>query len=96
MQETEEAVPYEYYLGQNYPNPFNPTTKIKCSLPKRSHVTIEVINLVGQKVTTVYEGTLEAGTHEFTWDVSSKASGLYFYRLTADDFVETKKMLLLK
>jgi hypothetical protein len=90
------SLPYDFGLGQNYPNPFNPTTTISYSLAKRSDVTIEVFNLVGQKVTTVHEGSLEAGMHEFTWDGSSSASGVYFYRLTAGDYVETRKMILLK
>jgi len=90
------TLPEEYSLAQNYPNPFNPVTEISLSLPQTSKITLDVFNLLGQKVTTIYEGKLEAGTHSFNWDGSSVASGVYLYRLMADDFVETKKMILLK
>lgn len=85
----------EVVLG-NYPNPFNPSTDISFSLPEASTVRLEVFNLLGQAVATVYSGTLGAGEHSFTWDGSRSPSGVYMYRLTAGEFNITKKMMLLK
>jgi len=95
-QGSDGILPTEYALAQNYPNPFNPMTEISLSLPRVSEVKLDVFNLLGQKVTTIFDGELEAGTHSFSWDGSSVASGVYLYRVTAGDFVETKKMILLK
>jgi len=91
-----DGMPIAYALTQNYPNPFNPVTKISFGLPSASDVKLEVFNLSGQVVKTIYEGRLEAGIHLYSWDDSDVASGVYLYRLTAGDFVETKKMVLLK
>ncbi|MEW6411959.1 MAG: S8 family serine peptidase [Candidatus Zixiibacteriota bacterium] len=90
------TLPNEYGLGQNYPNPFNPTTEIFFSLPENSRVKLEVFNIRGQRVTTLADGMYTAGQHSVTWDASSVASGVYFYRLETDNFVDQKKMLLLK
>jgi len=89
------------FLLANYPNPFNPTTAISFSLPSAGEVRLEVFNVMGQKVATLTDGTLEAGSHTVTWDSRDHtghnvSSGVYFYRLTTDNFVDTKKMLLLK
>jgi serine protease len=81
---------------QNHPNPFNPTTEISFGLPTASRVTLEVYNIVGQKVATLVEGYLEAGPHSVTWDASQFSSGVYLYRLQADEMVETRKMVLMK
>jgi len=89
-------IPVMYGLSQNYPNPFNPTTEISFNLPSASHVKLEVFNIMGQKVGTLVDGQFEAGEHVVQWDGSDAASGVYFYRLQADDFVDTKKMVLLK
>jgi len=80
----------------NFPNPFNPTTEISFSLPAASHVKLEVYNVMGQKVATLVDGQLEAGEHIVPWDGSDAASGVYLYRLQADNFVDAKKMILLK
>jgi hypothetical protein len=95
------AVPGEFTLSQNYPNPFNPTTRIEFSLPNASQVTLEVYNVIGEKVTTLVDARLEAGLHSVEWNSTSEsgihvASGIYFYRLNAGDHIETKKMILLK
>ncbi|MBN2227593.1 MAG: T9SS type A sorting domain-containing protein [candidate division Zixibacteria bacterium] len=90
------AVPDDYSLSQNYPNPFNPSTAVKFSLPASSDISLEVYNVLGQRVAVLAEGHFEAGEHEVTWDATGQASGMYFYRLTADEYVETKKMILLK
>jgi hypothetical protein len=80
----------------NYPNPFNPVTEISFNLPNAMYVQLEIYNIMGQKVATVVDGFLEAGQHTVQWDASSFSSGVYFYRLTAGDLIETKKMMLLK
>ena len=90
------SLPSDYALGQNYPNPFNPVTTISFSLPVASHVTLEVYNVMGQRVTTVSDGFYEAGVHACEWNGSAVASGVYFYRIETPEFVETKKMMLLK
>ena len=92
----EPELPREFSLGQNYPNPFNPTTEINFALPTACDVTLEIYNITGQRVTTLVDSYLEAGQHSVLWDASSNASGVYFYRLTAGEFTETKKMMLLK
>ncbi len=95
------SLPREFRLDQNYPNPFNPETRISFSLPRQSNVSLEVFSLLGRRVIKLYEGVLAAGNHTVAWngnDESSSpvATGVYFYRLRADDFVQTKKMVLLK
>lgn len=96
-------LPTEFALEQNYPNPFNPTTQISYSVPANGFVNLSVFNVLGQKVTTLVDGEMPIGNHVVEWDGTNDAgtgvsSGVYFYRLTAQDvgFVETKKMMLLK
>ena len=98
---TSIELPSNYKLHQNYPNPFNPKTNIKFSLPKRSHVTIEIFNITGQKVRTVSNQTYEAGEHNVIWESRDDygykvSSGVYLYRLVTNEIVLNKKMLLLK
>jgi hypothetical protein len=90
------TLPQEVSLSQNYPNPFNPSTTIRYGLPQKSQVTLKVFNTLGQLVTTLVNGEQEAGYHEVRFDGSNLASGVYFYRLQAGDFVQTKRLLLLK
>jgi hypothetical protein len=95
------VIPNDYRLNDNYPNPFNPTTSIQFDLPRQSHVTIEIYNLLGQRVARLTDEEYSAGSHKVVWNgISSDGqpitSGIYFYRMETDDFVETKKMLLLK
>jgi hypothetical protein len=89
-------VPKKYSLSQNYPNPFNPTTKIKFDVPKNGNVTLEVFNNLGQLVSTLHNGYTKAGYYETSFDGIKLTSGMYFYRITSNDFVETKKMILVK
>jgi len=96
-----DIIPNEYCLGQNHPNPFNPTTSIEYTLPVRSHVIVSVYNLLGQKISTIVDEIKPLGTHRAIWDGKDSdgnevASGIYFYQIQADGFVESKKMLLLK
>lgn len=93
---TDNTLPTRFSLSQNYPNPFNPVTVISYTLPAAAHVRLDVYNILGQKVVTLVNDKQEAGEHEIAFDCSACASGIYFYRLTADQAMETKKMLLLK
>jgi hypothetical protein len=90
------ALPDQFRLSQNYPNPFNPTTQIEFSLPTAGPARLVVYNITGQAVTTLVDEELAAGAHTTTWDASSVASGVYFYRLTTDGHAESRKMMLLK
>jgi fibronectin-binding autotransporter adhesin len=89
-------LPFEYALDQNYPNPFNPVTTIQFSLEKPGKTVLEIYNILGQKVATLVDGNLNAGAYRYQWNASGMASGMYFYRLRSDNFVATKKMLLVK
>jgi hypothetical protein len=90
------GLPETYALSQNYPNPFNPSTNIQYSVPKAGFVTLKIYNLLGQEVATLVEGNQTAGTYIATFDASRVSSGVYFYRLASGNFVDVKKMLLLK
>lgn len=90
------AVPQTHYLGQNYPNPFNPVTKIKFELPKNSFVKIIVYDISGKEIETLVKENLKAGIYETDFNGSNRSSGIYFYKLFTSDFIETKKMILVK
>ena len=95
------ALPSAFKVSQNYPNPFNPSTTILYSLPKKAKVTIDVYNILGQRVRRLVDKTMPAGEHRVVWDGTNNAddkvsTGLYFYRVKAGDMVDSKKMLLLK
>jgi hypothetical protein len=89
-------IPVEYSLAQNYPNPFNPTTKIKYHIPELSFVTLKIFDVLGREIETIVGGEQNAGFYEIEFNASRLASGIYFYRLQAGNYIETKKMLLLK
>jgi parallel beta-helix repeat protein len=91
-----KQLPKHIALSQNYPNPFNALTVIKYDLPKQSQVTIEIYDILGRKVSTLIDKQQPAGYHQAIWRADDFASGMYFYKLQAGDFNETKKMLLLK
>ena len=86
----------EFGLDQNYPNPFNPSTTIRYQIANPSQVTLEVFNILGQKVSTLVNTKQQAGVHQVRFDAAALSSGMYIYRLTAGDFVQTQKMLLIK
>ena len=88
--------PRSYQLLQNFPNPFNPTTMISSDLPRRTQVTLTVFDLLGRNVKTLVKGMQGPGRHSLTLDATGLASGVYFYRLEAGTFVETKKLTVLK
>ncbi|MDI6803338.1 MAG: Ig-like domain-containing protein, partial [Bacteroidota bacterium] len=104
MAEGDKQFPREYALYHNYPNPFNPSTSIKYALPQASHVSLGVFNTLGQRVALLVDGKQEAGYHEVNFSASGLTSGVYFYRLQAHsindrqatDYVETKKLILMK
>lgn len=88
--------PGEFALFQNYPNPFNPTTRISFNLPVASRVKLEVYNIRGQTVATLVDDYRQAGKYEVEWNASNTASGVYFYRITAGEYTDIKRLLLLK
>jgi len=88
--------PLTFELYQNYPNPFNPSTRIAYSIPKAGHISLKVFDLLGREVATLMNEIQPAGSQSVTFDGSGLASGIYFYRFQAGDFVTTKKMVLLK
>ncbi len=92
----DELIPTEFRLHQNYPNPFNPITTIQYELPQRSDVQITIYNLLGKKVATLVSETQEPGFKTIQWDASCHASGVYFYQIRVGEFVQTRKMVLLK
>jgi hypothetical protein len=94
--ETIGGLPSAFSLRQNYPNPFNPTTTIRYTLPYKSRVFLAVYNTLGQKIKTLVQESQEAGYHEVQFDGSNLASGVFFYRLQAGTYVQTRKLLLLR
>jgi hypothetical protein len=97
----QRIVPTSWSLSQNYPNPFNPSTNIRFNLPTSGHVTLEIFNILGQKVKTLVDENLSAGYQQIIWDGTDQsgnkvASGIYFYRLLTKDFSQTKKMVFFK
>lgn len=88
--------PKAFTLGQNYPNPFNPITQVNYSVPQQEYISLKVYNLLGQEVATLFEGIRQPGNYEATFDGSGLASGVYIYRLSANDFLEVKKLVLSK
>lgn len=93
---TKDVLPEKLSLEQNYPNPFNPTTTITYALPKEGNVNISVYNINGKLVQTLVNEYKEAGNYNVAWEANSVVSGVYFYRITAGGFTETKRMLLVK
>ena len=97
----EQVIPAEFSLSQNYPNPFNPTTVIKFSIPNSQFVTLKVYDMLGREIRTLLNSEKNAGTYSIDWNADNDlglkvASGMYIYRITAGNFVATKKMVLIK
>jgi Leucine-rich repeat (LRR) protein len=94
---TNSGLPEVFTLNQNYPNPFNPSSTIQFGIPEASSVRLEVFNLLGQKVSTLVAGDkMQAGWHSVQFDAGNLASGVYIYRIEAGNFVQTKRMMLIK
>ncbi|PIS41320.1 MAG: hypothetical protein COT25_03780 [Candidatus Kerfeldbacteria bacterium CG08_land_8_20_14_0_20_42_7] len=94
--ELEFVLPQNFVLNQNYPNPFNPTTTISYSLPSETHVRLDIFNILGQCVQTLFDEHQSAGEHSVLWTSSGFSSGIYLYRIQTAEAIETKKMILLK
>src|SRR5690554_1539790 len=93
---TDDELPVDFALYQNYPNPFNPSTAIKFSLSGNSFVKLEVFNSLGEKVETLVSENLSPGSYEYEYKAGELSGGVYFYRISADNFTQTKKFMLLK
>jgi hypothetical protein len=90
------VLPVEFALEQNYPNPFNPTTTITFHLPSSSLVTLKVFNTAGQEIASLVDRQLPAGDHRTEWNASGVPSGIYFYRIQAGAYSETKKLVVMR
>ena len=90
------GLPKQFSLNQNYPDPFNPSTTISFTIPERSDVTLKVFDILGREVATIVSGEMPAGTFSRQWNATKMASGIYFYRLQAGLFTQTKRLVLLK
>jgi len=90
------SLPTKFSLSQNYPNPFNPSTKIKYSIPHSSKVVIKLFDILGNEIETLVNEEKPAGEYRFQLNAASLSSGVYFYRIQAGSFVETRKMVLMK
>jgi Secretion system C-terminal sorting domain len=93
---TVNSLPTKFELSQNYPNPFNPVTTIRYSIPKAENVTLKVYDELGKEVSTLVNENKEAGNYKVTFNGAELTSGIYYYRITAGDFTEVKKLMLLK
>lgn len=89
-------MPSPFGLFQSYPNPFNPNTTIRFSIPRSGEISLRIFNLLGEEVATLVSGLKDAGTHTVQWDATGQPSGVYFYRLRAVEYVETRKLVLLR
>lgn len=96
VEETRSGLPQQFELAQNYPNPFNPTTTIRFTIPQSEDVRLEVFDVLGRKVATLVSERLAAGSYMAQFNASALSSGVYFYRLRAGSFSESKKMMLIK
>ena len=92
----EWVIPANFSISQNYPNPFNPTTTIAFDIVRMAHVKLVVYNVLGQEVETLVDKALNPNKYEIEFNAGHLSSGIYFYRLETDNFVSTRKMLLLK
>jgi hypothetical protein len=92
----DEELPLRTHIGQNFPNPFNPVTTIAYGLATPAHVTIKVYDVSGREVRTLVDADMEPGRYSETLNAAGLAGGVYFARMTADDFVETMKLVLIK
>lgn len=94
--EDNEIIPIVYKLEQNYPNPFNPSTIIKFAVPERIPVLIKIYDILGAEVLTLVNEELDVGWYERTFNASQMATGIYIYRMCAGNYVNTKKMVMIK
>lgn len=92
----EESINMNYSLSQNYPNPFNPSTKIKFTVAELSNVNVTIYNVLGQRITVLVDGVLNPGEHETTWNANNFSNGVYLCVMRSGDFMDSKKIILLK
>jgi hypothetical protein len=92
----DETLPQEFSLSQNYPNPFNPTTSFEFRVSSFEFVSLKVLDVLGREVATLVQEQRQPGAYAVRWNASGLPSGVYFYRLHAGNFVDTKKMILAK
>ena len=90
------ALPETFSLDRAYPNPFNPTTTLSFAIPVDSEVILSIYNLQGREVSTLINGNMDAGYHSIVWDANSYASGVYFVKMVAGEYVNTQKLMLIK
>ena len=90
------GIPAKYYLSQNYPNPFNPVTNLEFGIPDLGFVTLKIYDVIGRELVTLVNEIKKPGYYKVTFNASDLSSGVYFYRMTAGDFVAVKKFLVLK
>ena len=96
-----KVIPSQFQLFQNYPNPFNPGTKIKCSIPMSGHISLKIFDVGGHVIKNLADGSRAAGTYHFEWDGHDLnnipvPSGIYFLRMESDQFLKTRKMILVR
>jgi hypothetical protein len=96
VEKTNNETPNQFSLSQNYPNPFNPSTKIKFNIAETGFTSLKIYDLLGNEMSALVNKELQSGSYEFNFDAKGLASGIYFYRLQAGSFIETKKMILIK
>ena len=96
IQQINANIPKENMLSQNYPNPFNPSTKIRFSIKKTETVELRVFDILGKEISIMKFGILKPGYYESGFNAEELPSGIYFYRITAGEFTDTKRMILLK
>ena len=96
VQWTESNIPSSFALWQNFPNPFNPTTRIRFNVPRATFTRLSIFEPLGREVATLLEAELNLGTYDVDWNARGFATGVYYYRLQAGSFVETKKLILLR
>jgi len=91
-----DKIPSDFHLSQNYPNPFNPITSIEFQIPKSEYVALKIYNVLGQHVATLFSDKMLSGHYKYIWNASGFASGVYYYRIEAGKYVETRKMILIR
>ena len=96
IQPISNTIPEIYKLSQNYPNPFNPNTSIEFSLPKDNFVTLKIYDILGKEIAALVNNDIKAGIYKIDFDASNLSSGIYIYQLSAGDFRDVKKMVLIK
>jgi hypothetical protein len=96
VKDKENDLPNQFSLSQNYPNPFNPSTTITFSVGMYCYTSLQVYDVLGREVATIISEKLPAGNYSRKWNAANMPSGIYFYRLKAGDFIETRKLVLLK